>query len=128
MRIRHTSIFVDDQEQALRFYTDKLGFEKRFDIPLGEARWLTVVAPEDPDGPEIVLEPSSHPAVGPFKTALVEDGIPMNMFTVDDIEAEVARLKGLGVVFTQEPLDVGTVITAVFDDTCGNLLQLAQLK
>ena len=128
MRIRYTSIFVDDQEQALRFYTDKLGFEKRADIPLGEARWLTVVAREDPGGPEIVLEPSSHPAVEPFKTALVEDGIPMNMFTVDDIEAEVARLKGLGVVFTQEPLDVGTVITAVLDDTCGNLLQLAQLK
>ena len=128
MRIRYTSIFVDDQERALRFYTEKLGFDTRSDIPLGEARWLTVVAREDPDGPEIVLEPSSHPAVGPFKTALVEDGIPMNMFTVDDIEAEVARLKGLGVVFTQEPLDVGTVITAVFDDTCGNLLQLAQLK
>jgi catechol 2,3-dioxygenase-like lactoylglutathione lyase family enzyme len=128
MRIRFASIFVDDQEQALRFYTDVLRFEKREDIPLGEARWLTVVAPEDRDGPELVLEPSTHPAVGPFKAALVEDGIPMTMFTVQDIEAEVARLKGLGVVFTQEPLDVGTVITAVLDDTCGNLIQLAQMK
>ena len=126
MRIRFISIFVDDQEQALRFYTDVLGFEKRADIPFGEARWLTVVSPQDPDGPELVLEPSGHPAVAPFKTALVEDGIPFTAFAVDDLEAEVARLRALGVVFTQDPLDMGPVITAVLDDTCGNLIQLAQ--
>ena len=128
MRIRFISIFVDDQEQALRFYTDVLGFEKRADIPFGEARWLTVVSPQDPDGPELVLEPSGHPAVAPFKTALVEDGIPFTAFAVDDLAAEVARLRELGVVFTQEPLDMGPVITAVLDDTCGNLIQLAQAK
>jgi catechol 2,3-dioxygenase-like lactoylglutathione lyase family enzyme len=128
MRIRFISIFVDDQEQALRFYTDVLGFEKRADIPFGEARWLTVVSPQDPDGPELVLEPSGHPAVAPFKTALLEDGIPFTAFAVDDLAAEVARLRGLGVVFTQEPLDMGPVITAVIDDTCGNLIQLAQAK
>ena len=128
MRIRFISIFVDDQDRAERFYTDVLGFEKRADIPFGEARWLTVVSPEDPDGPELVLEPSSHPAVGPFKAAIVEDGIPFTAFAVPDIEAEVARLRALGVVFTQEPLDMGPVITAVLDDTCGNLIQLAEAK
>ena len=128
MRIRFISIFVDDQDRAERFYTEVLGFEKRADIPFGEARWLTVVSPEDPDGPELVLEPSSHPAVGPFKAALVEDGIPFTAFAVPDIEAEVSRLRALGVVFTQEPLDMGPVITAVLDDTCGNLVQLAQAK
>lgn len=128
MKIRFVSVFVDDQEQALRFYTDVLGFRKMADIPYGEHRWLTVVSPEDPFGPELVLEPSAHPAVGPFKTALQEDGIPFTAFAVTDIEAEVARLKGLGVVFTQDPLDMGPVITAVLDDTCGNLLQLAQAK
>jgi catechol 2,3-dioxygenase-like lactoylglutathione lyase family enzyme len=126
MRIRFISIFVDDQEQALRFYSDVLGFEKRADIPFGEARWLTVVSPQDPDGPELVLEPSGHPAVAPFKSALVEDGIPFTAFAVDDIASEVARLRALGVVFTQDPLDMGPVITAVLDDTCGNLIQLAQ--
>jgi catechol 2,3-dioxygenase-like lactoylglutathione lyase family enzyme len=128
MRIRFISIFVDDQDRAERFYTEVLGFEKRADIPFGEARWLTVVSPEDPDGPELVLEPSSHPAVGPFKSAIVEDGIPFTAFAVEDIDGEVARLRGLGVVFTQEPLDMGPVITAVLDDTCGNLIQLAQAK
>ncbi|HEX5828003.1 MAG TPA: VOC family protein [Candidatus Limnocylindrales bacterium] len=128
MRIRFASIFVDDQRAALRFYTDVLGFEKRADIPFGEHSWLTVVAPEDPEGPELVLEPAEHPAVGPFRAALVEDGIPFTAFAVQDMDAEVARLKGLGVVFTQEPLDMGPVITAVIDDTCGNLIQLAQAK
>ena len=103
VRIRFTSIFVDDQEGALRFYTDVLGFESKADIPLGEGvRWLTVVSPQDPDGPELVLEPASHPAVGPFKEALLADGIPFTAFAVDDLAAEVDRLKGLGVRFTQE--------------------------
>lgn len=129
MRIQYTSIFVDDQEAALRFYADTLGFAKKADIPLGgEARWLTVVSPEDPDGPEIVLEPSDHPAVAPFKAALLGDGIPFTMFTVDDVEAEAARLKGKGVRFVAEPTDMGTVVIAVFEDGCGNLLQIAQMK
>jgi catechol 2,3-dioxygenase-like lactoylglutathione lyase family enzyme len=129
MRIRFTSIFVDDQEGALRFYTDVLGFEKRADIPFGEGvRWLTVVSPQDPDGPELVLEPASHPAVGPFKAALLADGIPFTAFAVDDLVAEVDRLKGLGVRFTQDPLDLGPVTTAVLADGYGNLLQLAQAK
>jgi catechol 2,3-dioxygenase-like lactoylglutathione lyase family enzyme len=128
MRIRFTSIFVDDQRAALAFYTDVLGFLPRADIPFGEHSWLTVVSPEDSEGPELVLEPSGHPAVGPFRRALVEDGIPWTSFSVPDVTAEVTRLKGLGVTFTQEPLDMGPVITAVFDDTCGNLVQLAQAK
>lgn len=129
MRIRFTSIFVEDQEAALRFYTEVLGFEAKADIPLGEGvRWLTVVSPQDPDGPELVLEPATHPAVPPFKEALVADGIPFTAFAVDDIEAEVARLKGLGVRFVSEPADMGPVILAVLDDTCGNLVQIAQAK
>jgi catechol 2,3-dioxygenase-like lactoylglutathione lyase family enzyme len=126
MRIVVTSVLVDDQENALRFYTDVLGFVKKTDIPMGEARWLTVVSPEDPDGTELLLEPSSHPAAGPFKEALVADGIPFTSFGVDDVHAEAQRLKGLGVTFTQEPLEMGPVTTAVFDDTCGNLIQMAQ--
>ncbi|MEU1790510.1 VOC family protein [Streptomyces sparsogenes] len=124
MKIYVTSVFVDDQEQALRFYTDVLGFVKKHDIPLGTARWLTVVSPEDPDGTELLLEPSGHPAVPPYKTALVEDGIPAASFAVDDVRAEFDRLRELGVHFTQEPLEMGTVTTAVLDDTCGNLIQI----
>ncbi|MCP2621895.1 VOC family protein [Mycolicibacterium smegmatis] len=126
MRINLTSVLVDDQEKALRFYTDVLGFQVKHDIPMGPARWLTVVSPEDPDGVELVLEPSGHPAVGPFKAALVADGIPFTSFAVDDVEAEYRRLAGLGVRFTQEPVEMGPVTTAVFDDTCGNLIQIAQ--
>ena len=126
MRITLTSVLVDDQEKALRFYTDVLGFRKKTEVPLGEHRWLTVVSPDQPDGVELVLEPDGHPAVRPFKEALVADGIPFTAFAVDDVQAEVERLKGLGVVFTQEPLRMGPVTTAVLDDTCGNLLQLAQ--
>ncbi len=125
MRIHLTSVLVDDQDRALAFYTDVLGFVKKHDIPMGEHRWLTVVSPEQPDGPELVLEPDSHPAVGPFKQALREDGIPFTSFAVDDVHAEYERLRALGVRFTQEPLDMGTVTTAVFDDTCGNLIQIA---
>ncbi|MEV5611198.1 VOC family protein [Streptomyces sp. NPDC052225] len=125
MRIHITSVFVDDQEKALRFYTDVLGFVKKHDIPLGGgARWLTVVSPEAPDGTELLLEPSGHPAVPPYKTALVQDGIPATSFAVDDVRVEYERLRGLGVEFTQEPLTMGPVTTAVLDDTCGNLIQL----
>jgi catechol 2,3-dioxygenase-like lactoylglutathione lyase family enzyme len=126
MRIKLASVLVDDQEKALRFYTEVLGFVKKHDIPMGEARWLTVVSPEDPDGTELVLEPSGHPAVKPFKDALVADGIPFTSFAVDDVEADYERLRGLGVVFTQAPTAMGPVTTAVLDDTCGNLIQLHQ--
>jgi catechol 2,3-dioxygenase-like lactoylglutathione lyase family enzyme len=125
MRINLASVLVDDQEKALRFYTDVLGFVKKHDIPMGEDRWLTVVSPQNPDGTELVLEPSSHPAVKPFKEALVADGIPYTSFAVDDVKAEYERLRGLGVRFTQEPVDMGPVTTAVLDDTCGNLIQIA---
>ncbi|HEY5222848.1 MAG TPA: VOC family protein [Microbacteriaceae bacterium] len=126
MRIVLTSLFVADQEKALRFYTEILGFVKKQDVPLGEDRWLTVVSPQDPDGTELLLEPNSHPAVKPFTDALVADGIPFNSFAVDDINAEYKRLRALDVRFTQEPTDMGPVRTAVLDDTCGNLIQLAQ--
>jgi predicted enzyme related to lactoylglutathione lyase len=123
-RITTTNVHVDDQSEALAFYTDVLGFVKKDDIDLGEARWLTVVSADDPDGTELLLEPSDHPAVEPYRSALVSDGIPSAMFTVDDVEAEYVRLTGLGVDFTQKPLDAGPVTTAVLDDTCGNLIQL----
>lgn len=126
MRIHLSSVFVDDQDKALRFYTQVLGFIKKTEIPLGEARWLTVVSPDNPNGTELVLEPDDHPAVKPFKEALVGDGIPATSFAVDDIEQESARLRQLGVRFTQEPVQMGPVKTAVFDDTCGNLIQIAQ--
>ena len=126
MRIVVSSVFVDDQEKALQFYTTQLGFVKKTEIPLGEARWLTVVAPSDPDGPELVLEPDTHPAVRPFKRALVEDGIPFTSFAVQDLQAEYERLQAAGVQFTQPPVAMGMVSTAVLDDTCGNLIQLAQ--
>jgi catechol 2,3-dioxygenase-like lactoylglutathione lyase family enzyme len=126
MRIYLTSVLIDDQDKALRFYTDVLGFAKKTDIDLGEARWLTVVAPDQPEGPELLLEPDAHPAAKPFKAALVADGIPATSFAVEDVHAEFQRLRGLGVVFTQEPADMGSVTTAVFDDTCGNLIQIAK--
>jgi catechol 2,3-dioxygenase-like lactoylglutathione lyase family enzyme len=126
MRITVTSVLVDDQEKALRFYTDVLGFVKKADIPMGEARWLTVVSREEPDGTQLLLEPDEHPAAGPFKEALVADGIPFTSFGVDDVRDEFNRLQGLGVRFTQEPVEMGPVTTAVFDDTCGNLIQMAQ--
>ena len=125
MRINLTSVLVDDQAKALRFYTDVLGFVKKTEVPMGEHRWLTVVSPQDPDGVELVLEPDEHPAVRPFKAALVADGIPFTSFAVDDVHAEFDRLQGLGVTFTQEPAAMGPVTTAVFDDTCGNLIQIA---
>ena len=127
MRIYVTSIFVDDQAKALDFYTKQLGFEVKHDIPMGEHRWLTVVSKEQPDGTELLLEPSDHPAVTPYKNALVEDGIPAASFQVDDVHAEFERLKHIGVKFTQEPTDAGPVRMAVLDDTCGNLIQLVQM-
>jgi catechol 2,3-dioxygenase-like lactoylglutathione lyase family enzyme len=126
VKIMLTSILVDDQEKALRFYTEKLGFVKKTEVPLGEHRWLTVVGPGDPEGVELVLEPDAHPAAGPFKKALVEDGIPFTSFGVDDIQAEYERLKSAGVTFTQPPGSMGEVTMAVLDDTCGNLIALAQ--
>lgn len=128
MRIHLSSVFVDDQDKALRFYTDVLGFAKKTEVPVGEHRWLTVVSPEDPDGTELLLEPDVHPAVKPYTAALVEDGIPAAAFAVDDVHAEFDRLRELGVLFTQDPLETGPVITAVLDDTCGNLIQLVQSK
>ncbi|MFG2100666.1 VOC family protein [Micromonospora echinaurantiaca] len=128
MKIHLTSVYVDDQANALRFYTEVLGFVKKTDVPVGEYRWLTVVSPDQPDGVELLLEPDAHPAAKAFKEALVSDGIPLTQFAVDDIDAEYKRLKQLGVVFTQEPAEMGAVITAVFDDTCGNLIQIAQPK
>ena len=125
MRINVTSVLVDDQQKALRFYTDVLGFVKKAEIPLGEAFWLTVVSAEQPDGVELLLEPDDHPAARSFKAALVDDGIPFTSFAVDDVNAEYDRLSALGVNFTQPPTEMGPVTTAVFDDTCGNLIQIA---
>ncbi|QKW06188.1 VOC family protein [Streptomyces sp. NA04227] len=126
MRINLSSVCVDDQDKALRFYTEVLGFVKKEEVPMGEFRWLTVVSPEAPEGTELVLEPDVHPAVRPYKDALVQDGIPFTSFAVDDVHAEYARLRALGVEFTQEPTEMGPVTTAVLDDTCGNLIQIAQ--
>ena len=124
MRIAYTSVFVADQEEALRFYTGVLGFVLKHAVPLGEHRWLTVVSPEDPDGVELVLEPREHPAAVAYADGLVADGIPCTSFVVDDAAAEARRLADLGVVFTQPATVVGPVTTAVLDDTCGNLLQI----
>jgi catechol 2,3-dioxygenase-like lactoylglutathione lyase family enzyme len=125
MKITVTSVLVDDQKKALAFYTDVLGFQEKTNVPVGEHSWLTVVSPDDPDGVELLLEPDAHPAAKPFKDALVADGIPYASFAVTDVRAEYERLSGQGVVFTQEPLTMGPVTTAVFDDTCGNLIQIA---
>ncbi len=126
MRINITGVFVSDQRKAQRFYTEVLGFETKRDIPVGEHAWLTVVSPEDPDGPELLLEPNEHPAVEPYRTALMEDGIPLMSFAVSDVQAEYERLTSAGVEFTQPPVDHGPVVTAVFNDTCGNLIQIAE--
>ncbi|MEO8246411.1 MAG: VOC family protein [Chloroflexota bacterium] len=127
MKIVVTSVLVDDQAKALAFYSDVLGFVKKADVPAGDARWLTVVSTDAPDGVELLLEPDAHPAARPFKEALVEDGIPYTSFAVDDVQAEFDRLSGLGVRFVQPPTNMGPVTTAVFDDTCGNLIQIASM-
>jgi predicted enzyme related to lactoylglutathione lyase len=128
MRIKLNSIFVDDQDKALRFYTDVLGFKKKQDFPVGGARWITVTSPEGPDDLELVLEPNSHPAAGAYQTALMKDGIPCTAFESTDIQAEVQRLKERGVAFTIEPTNAGLVVIAIFSDTCGNLIQIYQVK
>lgn len=128
MKFRMLSVFTEDQSKAEEFYVGKLGMQVRHDIPLGEYRWLTVVSPDDPDGPELLLEPAGHPAVKPWRDAMMADGIPLIQIAVDDCQAEYERLSSAGVVFSQKPVDMGTVVTAVFDDTCGNLIQLAQMK
>lgn len=126
MKLQTVSIFVDDQQRALDFYTSRLGFVVTADVPMGEHRWLTVVDPDRPDGTQVSLEPKGHPAVAPFTDALIADGIPFCTIGVDDVQAEYQRLVGLGETFTQPPTPMGPVIVAVLDDTCGNLLQLAQ--
>jgi len=126
MKIVLTSVLVDDQDKALRFYCDTLGFQPKLDIPMGEHRWLTVVSPADEDGVQLVLEPDAHPAAKKFKSALKADGIPVTSFQVEDIQGEHARLSALQVSFTQPPVAMGPVTTAVLDDTCGNLIQIMQ--
>ena len=128
MRIHLASVMVDDQQKALRFYTETLGFRLKHNIPLGEHAWITLVSEEAPEGTELVLEPDAHPAARPFKRALVEDGIPWTSFAVDDVEAEHERLLAKGVRFVQPPTDLGPVITAVFDDSCGNLIQMEEKR
>lgn len=128
MKIYVTNIFVDSQDKAEKFYTEILGFTVKNNIPLGEHRWLTVVSDEDPGGTELLLEPSDHPAVKPYKDALVSDGIPAHSFQVENLDAERKRLGEQGVEFLTEPMDAGPVRMAVFDDTCGNLIQLIEMK
>ena len=129
MKVKLTSVMVDNQDKALKFYTDVMGFVKKRDIPLGEgARWITVVSPEEPDGTELLLEPNSgYPAMKALKESLVQDGIPFTAFEVRDIQAEYERLKNLGVEFTMEPTNMGITTAAVLDDTCGNLIQIYQM-
>jgi len=126
MRIEVTGVFVDNQDKALKFYTDVLGFQTKHDIPVGAFRWLTVVSPENPGGVELLLEPNDNPASSTFQQAISEQGIPAHMFSVDDIQSEVKRLKDLGVEFFMEPTDAGQVTIAIFNDTCGNLIQIMQ--
>jgi predicted enzyme related to lactoylglutathione lyase len=128
MRIKLNSIFVDDQQKALAFYTDVLGFKKKQDFPVGGARWITVTSAEGPDDLELVLEPNGHPAASAYQSALLKDGIPVTAFESTDLRGEVTRLKEKGVIFTMEPVDAGMVTIAVFSDTCGNLIQIYQAK
>lgn len=128
MKIVLTSVFVDDQEKALKFYTDVLGFEKKQDIPMGPHRFLTVVSKEQANSPELLLEPNENPAASNFQKAIFEQGIPATSFEADDIQSECQRLKSLDVTFTMEPTDMGPVTIAVFDDTCGNLIQIHSHK
>lgn len=127
MKMYIKSLFVDDQAKALAFYTDTLGFEVKHDIPVGEHRWIALVSPEEPDGVELGLEPNQHPAASAYQKALMEDGIPATAFSVEDLNAEYQRLKALGVAFTRPPVKEGDATMAVFNDTCGNLIQLVAL-
>ena len=128
MKIQLSSVIVDNQDKALKFYTEVLGFVKKNDIPAGEARWLTVVSPEGPDDIELLLEPCGNPAAKTYQEALHAQGIPLTAFSVDDIQKEYERMKGRGVVFTMLPTNVGPATIAIFDDTCGNLIQLYQVS
>lgn len=129
MRIKLTSVSIDDYDKALNFYTEKMGFLKKRDIPLGEgARWITVVSPEEPNGTELLLEPNAeYPAMKALKESLIKDGIPYTAFEVNDIQSEYERLKDLGVEFTMEPTNMGMEISAILNDTCGNLIQIYQM-
>jgi len=127
MRIKLTSVYVDDQDKALRFYTEALGFVTKLDFPVGQVRWLTVVSPEEPDGVQLLLEPDGNPAAKAFKAALFEQGVPLASFFVDDMQKEFERMKQAGVVFTMEPTQIGPTTVAIFQDTCGNLIQLTQV-
>jgi len=126
MKIKLNSVYVENQDKALKFYTEVLGFVKNKEIPLGEFKWLTVVSPEEPDGAELVLEPNSNPATKTFQSAIFKQGIPLTAFAVEDIQKEYGRMKKLGVVFTMKPTKTGPVTVAIFEDTCGNLIQLYQ--
>jgi len=127
MKIIVTSIFVDDQDKALKFYSETLGFVKKHDVPTGEYRWITLVSPEDQTGTELLLEPNQHPAAKEYQEKLFADGIPVTMFGVADLHAEHKRLTEAGVKFFMEPTKMGDLTIAVFDDTCGNLIQLMQV-
>lgn len=126
MKIKLNSIFVDNQDKALKFYTEILGFKKNKEIPVGEFKWLTVASPDGPPDVELVLEPNANPAAKEYQEAIFKQGIPITAFEVDDLQAEYERLKGLGVMFTMKPTDQGPVMVAIFSDTCGNLVQLYQ--
>ncbi len=128
MKIKVTSIFVEDQEKALKFYTDVLGFVKKTDMPAGDYKWITVVSPEEPGSVELLLEPNNNPAAETYQKAIYDEGVPTISFTVDDIQQEYERLKKRGVEFTAKPTEVGPVTFAIFDDTCGNLIQISQEK
>lgn len=130
MRIKLTSVFVDDQDKALKFYTEVLGFVKKSDFPVGQFRWLTVVSPEEPDGVELALEPNDNPAARAYQKAIYDQGIPAMVFFVEDLQKEYERLKEMGVVFRTEPTQTAQTaggIYAVLDDTCGNLIQIFQV-
>ncbi|WP_433940103.1 VOC family protein [Paenibacillus lautus] len=126
MKIIVTSIFVQDQDRALEFYSEKLGFVIKEDVPVGEFRWITLVSPDVQDGTELLLEPNEHPAAKEYQKKIFAEGIPATMFGVEDIRKEYERLRGKGVKFTMEPTKMGELTIAVFDDTCGNLIQIVQ--
>lgn len=126
MKVIINSIFVEDQDKALSFYTEKLGFIKKYDVPVGKFKWLTVVSPEDSDGTQILLEPNNNPVAKTYQKGVYEQGIPATSFGVENIQTEFEKLKGMGVRFTMEPTKMNTIIVAVFDDTCGNLIQIMQ--
>jgi catechol 2,3-dioxygenase-like lactoylglutathione lyase family enzyme len=127
MKIKLSSVLVDDQDKALKFYTEVLGFVKKMDMPVGKFKWLTVVSPEGPDDIELLLEPNENPAAKTFQEAIFKQGIPLTAFAVEDIQKEYERMKKLGVVFSKEPTKMGPTTVAVFNDTCGNLIQLYQV-